>query len=333
MKRFVYALLMLVCGARGEEFLKGITISAQTWGGEWATPEMAAALDEVKGLGANAIAIHPYARIQSDGGLSFPTEREPAHIVQPLEWARERGLRVMLVPHIAYWGTPWLWRGEIDFDSVEGWRRFFDDYEKWMTQMARLAQEHGAEVLCIGLEYTHAVKFDERWRQIIQAARREFHGKLVYGANWDTLRDVPFWDALDYIGVQAYFPLTTAENPSAAQIAAGWQMWRAELAALSKKQGKRVLFTEIGYNESELAAAQPWDFNHKGTAAAVQVQARCIEEALRLTGRDDFLAGMFWWKWYPNLPMPEAESFDLRTPVLKKLIAKYWLVPPADQTH
>ena len=29
-------------------FFKGVTVSCQTWGGEWQTPEMAATLDELK---------------------------------------------------------------------------------------------------------------------------------------------------------------------------------------------------------------------------------------------------------------------------------------------
>src|SRR5438105_2673407 len=96
-------------------FFRGVTISAQTWGREWQTPEMAAAMDELKSLGANAIAIHPYARIQIDGSLKFPSDPAPGYITKPLDWAREKNLRIMLIPHIAYWGTPFLWRGEINF--------------------------------------------------------------------------------------------------------------------------------------------------------------------------------------------------------------------------
>ena len=78
-------------------FLKGVTISCQTWGIEWQTPEMEAALDELKSLGVNSIAIHPYAQIQEDGHLF--TGRGPTagttHITTPLRWARERGMSVM----------------------------------------------------------------------------------------------------------------------------------------------------------------------------------------------------------------------------------------------
>ncbi|HEX8491003.1 MAG TPA: hypothetical protein VF626_08295, partial [Chthoniobacterales bacterium] len=48
-------------------FYKGMTVSCQTWGIEWQTPEMEKTLDELKSLGVNSIAIHPYAGIQEDG--------------------------------------------------------------------------------------------------------------------------------------------------------------------------------------------------------------------------------------------------------------------------
>src|SRR5256714_11150219 len=49
---------------------KGMTVSCQTWGIEWQMPEMEAALDELKSLGVNSIAIHPYAQIREDGHVA-----------------------------------------------------------------------------------------------------------------------------------------------------------------------------------------------------------------------------------------------------------------------
>ena len=63
-------------------------------------------------------------------------------------------------------------------------------------------------------------------------------------------------DALDYMGVLAYFPLTKTENPSAEEISTAWEKRCAELAKYSKQNGKQFLFVEIGYNESSRAAAE-----------------------------------------------------------------------------
>ncbi len=327
-------LLVLAPSVNAEEnvpapFAKGMTVSCQTWGGEWATPEMAATLDELKSLGVNSIAIHPYAQIREDGHVLFRNRDNFHHITQPLDWARERGLSVMLIPHIAYWGTKFLWRGEINFEKTEEWDRFFGDYENWIVQMAKLAEAHGAGTFCIGLEFTFAQKQDARWRKIIAAIRQVYHGQLTYGGNWDSFQEVTFWDALDEIGVLAYFPLTKTENPGREEISAAWEKKCAELTAYSKAHGnKKFVFVEIGYNRSARAAAEPWAFK-MGGASADEIQQRCIEVALDLPQRCQALAGMYWWKWFPELPSHEEENYRLQTPEIKALIAKHWKEAPA----
>ena len=309
--------------------IKGVTVSCQTSGWEWATPEMARTLDELKSLGVNSVAIHPYAQIQNDGHVRFRASDNFRHISIPLDWARERGLSVMLIPHIAYWGTKFLWRGEINFQTTEEWDRFFGDYELWIVQMARVAEAHGAGIFCIGLEFTYAQKFDARWRKIIAAVRQVYHGKLTYGGNWDSFQEVTFWDALDYIGVLAYFPLTKSVNPSQAEIAAAWDRKCTELLSYSKAHGdKKFLFAEIGYNVSARAAAEPWAFK-MGGANADEIQQRCIAVALDLPRRCPAIAGMYWWKWFPELPSREEENYRLQTPAIKALIAKHWKEAPS----
>lgn len=306
-------------------FLKGVTVSCQTWGVEWETPEMVQTLDELQSLGANSFAIHPYARISNDGHVRFRTVDDHRHITQPLEWAKERGMSAMVIPHIAYWGSRFSWRGEINFERKEEWDNFFNDYEVWIVEMARVAQAHDAAIFCVGLEFTHAQKFTERWVKIIAAVRAVYYGKLTYGANWNEYESVKFWDALDYIGVLAYFPLTKAINPSAADLAEGWRKRCTELDRFSNRNGgKQFIFVEIGYNQNAKAAAEPWSFDTGGEHAA-EIQERCVDASLALTAKHAFLAGMFFWKWFPELPRHEEEDFGLQTPAIKALLAKHWL--------
>lgn len=329
MKLFAGALALLCLlntGAPGEPlpFYKGVTVSCQTWGYEWQTPEMARTLDELKSLGVNSIAIHPYAQIMNDGHIRFRVIDKQRHITVPLDWARERGMSVMMVPHIAYWGSKFLWRGEIDFARAEEWDNFFTDYETWIVEMARIAEAHHAAIFCVGLEFTHAEEFPERWLKIIAAVRTVYFGKLTYGANWNEYQTVKFWDALDYLGVLAYFPLTKTPYPSAAEIAAAWEKRGAELQRYSERNGnKPFIFVELGYNENAKAAAEPWSFTTGGEHAA-EVQERCLDAALSLAGKSPFLVGMFLWKWFPELPNDERENFCLQTPAIKELIARHW---------
>ena len=133
-----------------------------------------------------------------------------------------------------------------------------------------------------------------------------------------------FWDALDYIGVLAYFPLAKTTNPTPAELTAGWQKQATELDRFSRRNGgKQFLFVEVGYNESARAAAEPWSFV-TGGENAVEIQLRCLESALGLTNKQSFLAGMFLWKWFPELPHHEEEDFRLQTPGIKALLARHW---------
>ena len=306
-------------------FFKGVTVSCQTWGIEWQMPEMKSTLDALRSLGVSSIAIHPYAQVREDGHIitGRRSDASATHITTPLRWAHERGLSTMLIPHIAYWGTKFLWRGEIDFATPEEWNTFFTEYETWIVRMATLAEAEQAEIFCVGLEFSFAQKQEERWRKIIAAVRAVYRGKVTYGANWNEYTEVKFWDALDYIGVLAYFPLTRTTNPSTAELSLAWDRRCAELGKFSRKHGKQILFTEIGYNESARTAAEPWAFQTGGDHAT-EIQARCIDVALALPARYPFIAGMYWWKWFPEVAHHEVENYTLQTTKIKALIAKHW---------
>ena len=64
---------------------------------------------------------------------------------------------------------------------------------------------------------TGTAKREENWRSIIEAVRAIFTkpDSLTYAANWgEEERAIRWWDALDYIGIDAYYPLTKESHPS-----------------------------------------------------------------------------------------------------------------------
>ena len=63
---------------------------------------------------------------------------------------------------------------------------------------------------------------------------------------------------MDYIGIQAYFPITNKNNPSLREIKKGWKKQIELLEALSKKHNKPILFSETGYRSDETATIEPW---------------------------------------------------------------------------
>ncbi len=105
-------------------------------------------------------------------------------------------------------------------------------------------------------------RLEAKWRALIQRVRAIYGGAVTYAANFDQYRGVGFWDALDLIGINAYFPLRSGLGPTdRATLAAGWRSSLERIADFRRARGlesRRVLFTELGYRRRQGATAAPW---------------------------------------------------------------------------
>ena len=97
----------------------------------------------------------------------------------------------------------------------------------------------------------------------------------TYAANWDSEFDrIVWWDAVDYIGVDAFWPLT---DSSVAVLTddgcdARLRSIASALSGASRRFGKPVLVTEIGMKSAAFAAHRPWEW-HEGNAVDLELQA------------------------------------------------------------
>jgi len=301
----------------------GMTISCQTWGWEWGSDGFCSELDELQRLGVNWVSIHPYARIRADGGIESRAqegEAAPEWITRPIREAHARGMAIL----VAYWGSPWSWRGAIEFAKAEDRERFFRTYAAFLARVARAAQE--ADGFSIGNELDRLTCCEKEWRAIIAELRPLTRAKLTYASNWSDYQAVPFWDALDAIGVEAYFPLSDKPDPGADELAAAWKGRIAELRAVHERTGKPVVFTEMGYTISLEAASRPWVDGHvRGLqrAQAEGLQQRCLEAALAaIEPEAEWLRGAFLWKWFVG--NAHGESFLMKTPAMRSVIERAW---------
>lgn len=302
--------------------VRGMTVSTPTWGWEWGTSAMGAALDELVELGVNWVAIHPYASIEGDGSVRPPridARRPPDWLRVPIEEAHARGLKLLVVPHLAYWGSPFSWRGAITFTEEAAWRRFFEGYGRFITTLAEATA--GADALCIGSELEGTVQRETEWRALVGEVRRRFPGPLCYGANWSEVERVRFWDLVDAIGVQAYFPLVTpGQTPDQPTLEASWARILGQMRTLSQRWNKPIVFTELGYPRSTAAALEPW--RHEDDASYGELQERCLDVALAALDREPTVVGAFLWKWFPGPFSPE--DFAMDRPELRARIRARW---------
>lgn len=216
-------------------------------------------------------------------------------LTSAIENARSLGLDVMLKPHVDIRNDA-AWRGEIQFTSEADWRAWFDSYEAFILHYARFAESHGIRLFCVGTELKATTHRAADWRSVIQAVRSVFSGRLVYAANHDNIDNVAWFDDLDYIGIDAYFPLTNRTDPTLNDLLDAWQSRAADIEALQARFQKPVIFTEIGYVARDGTNTEPWACRG-GAPADPQEQALCYEAAFRTFWNKPWFQGMYWWAW------------------------------------
>ena len=308
--------------------IRGVTISTHGSGQEWGSAQMRPTMEQLRDLGAGWVAIHPYAAIRADGTVhvwrELDPESPPAELVRPIREAHALGLKILIKPHLAYWGSPFSWRGEIGFEDEASWARFWSGYRDWIITLATIGRD--ADGFVVGTELSRTLDQGERWTALIRDVRQVTDAPLTYAANWNEYETVSFWNELDAIGIQAYFPLVAAEDdPSEARVRAGWRRWAQSLAGFSRAQERPILFTELGYNHSATTAHEPW--SSRTDESGESLQALCTRVALETIEREATILGSFLWKWFPE-PHPVGRNFRLATPRMREVIRRAWAPRP-----
>jgi hypothetical protein len=311
--------------------IRGMTLSTPRGSAEWGKDAVVPTISDLRGLGVNWIAIHPYARIEPNGEVRWRGSftEAPDWLRRPIQEAHLQGVKILIKPHLAHWGN-FSWRGAIEFDSEQKWERFFRSYREWIEAMAAFSE--GADAFAVGTELDRTLGHEAQWRDVIAAVRARYDGPLTYAANWTDYENVPFWDALDAIGIQAYFPVlpasATADGrlPAAAEFDSGWVRIMERLRAYGQAQDRTVVFTELGYNRSAKAPHEPWDFDVGGTNAEA-LQELCMRAALRAIEAESAVVGSFLWKWFPGDARPR--NFEMSSPAMRRVIREHWAAPAA----
>lgn len=299
-----------------------MTVSCPTYGQVWGSPAFSEALRTLKTLGVEWVAIHPYAGVRKDGSVRFTPAAETGYLERAVERARKAGVPLFWKPHLAYWGS-FDWRGSIDFTEDAAKQRFARSYRAFILDQARFAARAGAPLFAIGVELERLVRYEDYWRELIAEVRRVYPGRITYASNWDGASRIRFWDALDYVGVQAYYPLriTPGLTPDEPALRKAWAPILAEVRTLAERTKRPVLFTEIGYPEARHAAERPWDPKGFFDTADRALRVALVKYALREVERVPFVAGMFWWKWIPGR---RRGDFAMQPPEIQSALRKLW---------
>lgn len=250
--------------------------------------------------------------------------------------ANALGMGVILKPHvwIGHYSSEGQARGEVGFETEAEWAQWETDYRRFMMHYARLAQEVDADVLVIGTELHRAAETRAAfWRQLASDVRTVYDGTLTYAANWYAeYESIRFWDALDYVGIQAYFPLSDATNPSMKALRDGWQGHRQRLQRIHERTDRPVLFTEVGYRSAPSAAAKPWEWPERDetpVAGADTLQAQCYRAFFEVMHDAPWFAGAVLWKYQAVAERRPPTGFSPQDRPAEDIIRHWFGGPPA----
>ncbi len=226
-----------------------------------------------------------------DGG-DTPSDESIEHAI---EIAHSLGMKVMLKPHVdCRDGTP-----RIDIIASSEW---FDNYEKMIIRYAKLAQKNKVEIFSVGteLEGTTFGRWTQNWRDIINKIKGVYSGYLTYSANWTEYETVPFWGMMDFIGIDAYFPLTKNKDATKEHLIEAWEGIADDLGNWLNEKGlnKPIIFTEIGYPSSDGANKQPW--SQITDVEDQDEQKDCMDAVITVMSKRPYFKGMYLWQYLPQ---------------------------------
>lgn len=180
----------------------------------------------------------------------------------------------------------------------EGWEKWQEGYREYIMAYAKMAEEMHAEIFCIGTEQyssiDHSIEF---WNELIQEVKSIYKGKLVYAANWDAYNKIPFWSQLDYMGIDAYFPIGEKS----------WKDWANELSNYSEQERKKILFTEFGFISTKDNLKEPWKENINASHCE-NCQSVAFSIFFETFWEKEWCAGGFVWKWFEKGKSMRYES-------------------------
>lgn len=279
-------------------FVRGVALGLFAADPDWDYGSMVA---EVRSRGATdvLVVVNAYQSDRFASDIALRPGRSPSHatVARTLAQVRQAGMRAALMPvvRLANRGRH-DWRGVIaPADGLDAW---FASYRRFVLPLVRLAEEAGAARLVVGSELSSLEPYEEHWRALISELRDHFSGTLTYSANWDRIHAVDFWDALDEVGLTAYFPLATDGDPrSTESLARAWQSPRAQIDALGQRVGKPVLITEVGYPSHGGAADQPWD-DTSTADVDLGLQQRLYRSFCDAFAQTSSVSGFYVWNWF-----------------------------------
>jgi len=260
----------------------------------------------VKHINANYASLMPFALLKAidSSNIYYNSKRQwfgetDEGLKQYAHHLRNNGIKIMVKPQV------WVWNGEftgtIKMTNEKDWQNLEASYSRFILDYAKVSHDLKAEVFCIGTELEQFIKHrPDYWTQLIVEIKKVYKGKLTYASNWDEYKRTPFWADLDFIGIDAYFPLNEDKTPSFESSMKGWEKHKPTIKSYSDKYKKPILFTEFGYRSVDYSAKKPWETSHQEIGVNMEAQVNTTKALFETFWKEPWFSGGFVWKWFHN---------------------------------
>ena len=267
-------------------FQKGVNFTSEGWA-RYGTDQSVRTLKAVHARGVDSIALVPYGFSRAktpEVRYGNPSDEPDDGIAILTAAAHELGMKVMLKPQM--WVQPGGFPGAVEMPDAASTKEWFKQYAGFTEYYAKLAQKIHVDIFCVGTEFVHMSKHTDEWRKQIALARTLYSGPIVYAATQGPeFENLAFWDDLDYIGLNNYYPLP--DDFSTAELV-------RKVEAVQSKYNKPVLLTEAGYVSMEWPNRAPWDETPR--KMSLEHQARLYEAIYKGFWDKPWFSGIYWWR-------------------------------------
>ncbi|MBD0851820.1 glycoside hydrolase family 113 [Maribacter arenosus] len=282
-------------------------------------------------MGSNALALVPYTFMR-DSKKPEPfrfsdsaNDENDESLVHSAYEAKILGMFTVLKPQV--WVGGGSWPGDIEMSNESDWKLFFDQYYRWIRHYAFLAEIHDMDALSLGVEFTKAtLGHGDAWREIIRKTRGLYNGKITYAANWGTeFENIDFWDELDFIGLNCYYPLSKKDDPTVEELKAKFDTVKTKIKTVYEEYKKPIVFTEIGFRSINM----PWKNPHADGDDSFNEdhQKRCYEIIFEGIENQLWCQGILWWKFpsYLEYRGRENNAFTPNNKMAEETVRKWFL--------
>lgn len=267
-------------------------------------------LDRLVSIGLDAVALPIPVHATDQRATSVRAGRlldvkGRARLARTIDDAHERGLAVVVVPHLTL--DDGTWRGEMapraPLRSDEAaTRAFLTSYGDVVVELARVAESRCVEMFSFAVEFkslTRDARFVDDLDALAARVRASFTGTLTYSANWDEAKDALGWSRVDVISVNAFAPLAHDASADDAALAEGARTFQSELFALALREDRPVWMMEAGFKATRGSFVEPWrwpaEVAHEKPARDDETQARAYRALIAAARENTALAGVLFW--------------------------------------